>query len=60
MAALKDYLLNEYKPKNLADLKAGIKSFWASLTPETCKKYISHLKKVIPKVIEVNGGPSGY
>ena len=58
--ALKDYLRNEYKPKNLADLKAGIKSFWASLTPETCKKYISHLKKVIPKVIEVDGGPSGY
>ena len=58
--ALKDYLSNEYKPKNLADLKAGITSFWASLTPETCKKYISHLKKVIPKVIEVDGGPSGY
>ena len=39
-----------------ADLKAGIKSFWASVTPETCKKYVSHSKEVIPKVIEANGG----
>ena len=58
--ALKDYLRNEYKPKNLSELKAGIKAFLATLTPETCKKYISHLKKVIPKVIKVAGGPSGY
>ena len=58
--ALKDYLWNEYKPKNLGELKSGIKTFWAALTPAICKKYISHLKKVIPKVIEVQGLPSGY
>ena len=58
--ALKDYLRNEYKPKNLSELKAGIKAFWATLTPEICKKYVNHLKKVIPKVIEVAGGPSEY
>jgi len=58
--ALKDYLRNEFKPKNLTELKAGIKAFWATLTATTCKKYIKHLKKVIPKVIEVQGLPSGY
>ena len=58
--ALKDYLRNEYKPKNLGELKSGIKAFWATLTPAICKKYISHLKKVIPKVIEVQRLPSGY
>ena len=25
-----------------------------------CTRYIQHLDKVIPKVIEVEGGPSGY
>ena len=42
--AVKDYLRNEFKPKNLGELKAGIKEFWATLTPDVCKKYISHLK----------------
>ena len=58
--ALKDYLRNEYKPKNLGELKSGIRAFWATLTPSICKKYINHLIKVIPKVIEVQGLPSGY
>ena len=30
------------------------------MTPEVCSKYIGHLQKVIPKVIEKDGGPSGY
>ena len=57
---LKDYLRNDYKPKNLSELTSEIKEFWATLTPSICKKYVSHLKKVIPKVIEVRGLPSGY
>lgn len=54
---MKEYLRSEY---NLSELKAGIKQFWSTLTPEKCSKYIGHLKKVIPKVIEVSGGPTGY
>jgi hypothetical protein len=42
------------------ELKDGIKEFWLTLTPAIRQKYIGHLKKVIPKVIEENGGPSGY
>ena len=57
---MKQYLRNFYKPKNLQELKAGIQQFWSTLTPATCTRYITHLDKVIPKVIQVNGEPSGY
>jgi len=58
--SLKKYLRNHCKPKNLQKLKTGIKQFWLTLTPVVCQKYISHLKKVIPKIVSVEGGPSGY
>ena len=58
--SLKQYLRSQYKPKNLEEVKAGIEKFWHSLTTQVCQKYISHLRKVIPKVIEVQGAPSGY
>lgn len=58
--SLKQYLRNTCKPKNLDELKSGIVQFWATMTPEVCSKYIGHLQKVIPKVIEKDGGPSGY
>ena len=50
--SLKQYLWNVYQPKHLDELKEGIKQFWATLTPDICARYIMHLKKVIPKVIE--------
>ena len=34
--------------------------FWKSITPNVCAKYISHLQKVILKVIQVNGAASGF
>lgn len=43
-----------------AELHALIHRFWASVTPEKCCKYISHLKKVMPKVVEKNGCASGF
>ena len=58
--SLKQFLRTTYKPSNLQELMDGIEKFWASLTPDVCKKYIGHLHKVIPKVIEVDGNPSGY
>ena len=45
---------------NLEELKQWIQQFWMSLTPDVCQRYIGHLHKVIPKVIEVGGNPSGY
>ena len=58
--SLKHFLRTTFKPKNLEELKDSIKQFWSSLTPEVCSRYINHLHKVIPKVVQKEGGPSGY
>ena len=58
--SMKQFLRTTYKPHNLESLKAGIQLFWNTLTPDICKRYINHLHKVVPKVIEVQGNPSGY
>ena len=58
--SLKQYLRTTYKPRNLDELKRGIQQFWMTLTPEVCRQYIGHIHKVIPKVVEVYGEPSGY
>lgn len=57
--------LNEYircvaKPKTKEELVSGILRFWDTVDVTKCKKYIGHLRKVIPKIIEQNGGPTGY
>ena len=57
---LKDFLRAKVKPRNMAELKVGIKSFWSTVTRAKCTKYINHLQKVIPKVIELNGDATGY
>ena len=57
---MKHYLRTYIKPRNATQLKDGIKQFWETLTPQSCQNYINHLRKVVPKVVEVNGGPSGY
>jgi len=38
----------------------GILAFWETMDEQKCQKYIGHLKKVIPKVIELNGNATGY
>ena len=58
--SMKRYLRTYVKPRNATQLKYGIKEFWMTLTPQVCARYVNHLQKVVPKVVEVNGGPSGY
>ena len=58
--SLKRYLRDHHKPHNQQSLIEGIKKFWKTLTPTVCARYINHINKVIPKVIQENGGPSGY
>ena len=48
------------KPQNKDNLIQGICMFWAKVTPEKCCRYIDHLKRVIPNVLEVNGEAPGY
>ena len=57
---LKEYIRREVKPKNKADLLDGIRKFWGTVSMQKCQKYIGHLKKVIPKVIEFQGDAAGY
>ena len=59
-AAMKKFLRDVHKPRDEASLIEGIRTYWRTLSPETCNKYIEHLHTVIPRVIELNGGPSGY
>ena len=42
------------KPTTKLELVNGINSFWATVDENKCH-CINHLRKVIPKVIEVNG-----
>ena len=38
----------------------GIAEFWGTVDENKCLKYIGHLEKVIPKVIELEGAATRY
>lgn len=57
---MKEYMRREIKPTTKQQLINGIRIFWRQVTDEKCQKYISHLRKVIPRVIEVEGAATGY
>ena len=57
---LKEFMRREIKPINKGELVSGIKQFWETVTVEKCQRYIGHLRKVLPKVIENEDGPTGY
>ena len=41
--AMKLYLQDQVKPKNLTELKAGIHMYWKTLTPEVCRKFVGYV-----------------
>ena len=57
---LKEYNRCVVEPTNKEQLIEGIKKFWETVSVAKCNKYINHLKKVIPKVIELNGSATDY
>ena len=57
---LKEHLRAKVKPRNQHELVTGIKSFWSTVDVTKCRKYIGHLRKGIPRVIELQGDASGY
>ena len=57
---LKEYIRREVKPTMKEQLIDGIVEFWQTVDTQKCKKYIGHLRKVVPKVIELNWESTGY
>jgi hypothetical protein len=57
---LKEFQRREVKPKTKDELVQGILKFWETVDVAKCTRYIRHLKKVLPRVIEVNGDATGY
>lgn len=57
---LKEFIRREVKPKTKQELIDGIARYWSTVTIAKCRKYINHLVKVMPKVIELNGEATGY
>ena len=57
---LKTFLRRVVKPTNKDELVAGIQRFWDSVTAAKYNKYIGHLRKVIPAVVQREGRASGY
>ena len=49
----------EVKPRK-SELVDGILRFWPNMDKAKCQKYIRHLRKVWPKIIELNGAAAGY
>ena len=42
------------------ELHQKILAFWRTVTPSKCRKYIGHLPKVLPVVVEKEGNASGH
>ena len=55
-----EFLRREIEPKTKQELIEGIKTFWRTVSVHKCRKYIRHLRKVLPKVIEVDGAATGH
>ena len=52
---LQEFLRRDVKPKTKDELVNGILQFWTTVTAAKCQWYISHLNKVIPEIIRVQG-----
>ena len=57
---VKEYLRREVKPRNKQQLVDGILDFWDTVDTAKCRKYIRHLRKVVPRILELNGAATGY
>ena len=52
---LKEFIRREVKPKMKQELIDGIKGFWGTVSVNKCQKYIGHLRRVTPAVIQCEG-----
>lgn len=59
-AELKNYLRKQVKPSSKRELVDGIIKFWNTVCIAKCNKYIDHVFKVLPIVIQRGGRASGH
>ena len=57
---LKEFLRREVKPRTKDELVQGILQFWETVDVTKCTRYIRHLRKVLPRIVELNGDATGY
>jgi hypothetical protein len=57
---LKEFIRRVVKPKAKQELIDGILEFWSRVDVAKCRKYIGHLQKVIPAVIDNKGNATGF
>ena len=57
---MKEFIRREIKPTTKEQLVNGICQFWTTVDTRKCCRYIGHLRKVLPKVIETGGDATGY
>jgi hypothetical protein len=57
---MKNYIRKTVKPRTKEELENGISAFWDTVTAELCNRYIDHVYKVLPVVVEKFGAASGY
>ena len=53
------FIRRDVKPTTKNELVEGIQFFGRTVTVNKCIKYIRHLRKVIPRIIELNGEAPG-
>ena len=57
---LQEFIRREVKPRTKDELVHGIERCWETVTVQKCRKYIGHLRKVLPRIVELDGAASGY
>ena len=48
------------KPANKDELVQGIQQFWATVDVQKCRRYIGHLRRVLPRIVKLNGDTTGF
>ena len=57
---MKEFLRREVKPTTKQQLIDGIYTFWRTVDVPKCTIYIRHLRRVLPRVIELKGAATGF
>ena len=57
---LQEYICRVIKPTNKDELVQGIQQFWATVDVQKCRRYIGHLRRVLPRIVELNGDATGF